>query len=587
MKPFDQWTYRDAAQAITKRKERSVGAEGYKANRALVEEHDFWQNGETWVGPRGSAAAWAAALREAIEKQHIPGAASLEALSNYARGEFGKEPLVQAVPAEPVAEGSEREDALTAEAEALIADLSAWWDDAGLWAKLRQAGIRSRWATWGTLRLRIRPGVLQEGENGAPQLPAFSSFAEALSAIEVSAPEPEHAIVLEHPDTGQRAALFTYEEGEQRQKRAELWYQDGEQTVFRILPEGGEVAEVDRYDWAGELPISEMDGELLLTEVVRRQEAALDFAETNVVKVGETAGFRERYTMNAEPNGIWTTAVPPGPGPHTQETDERGQTLYFHPVPRSMGPATTTDLVGRKVKSDQSGEQRANPGVHIADPVDPQFAITGAEYRRARVLQLCHQGHLAMIATGEASGFAYEQARAVFRGDLEWHKSPAEMALLRLLTALVRMADSMTSEPARVLERLRLVVTLTPDAGPISPELRAAVMQEVEKGLRSRESAMGMLGIEDVSAEMEAIQQDPAAQLGLLERRVGVLTLLMGANPDLSMVQAAIAVGWDEEEARKLFGEADAAAAQTRQGREEIAAALQRGREADPEREVA
>lgn len=581
MKPFSEWTYKDAVDEIAARKEARVTEAGYEANRAMVEDHDFWQKGETWVGPRGTAAAWAAALKAAIEQQHIPGAASLEALSNFVRGLFGKEANVQAVPAQPVAEGSEEEAALKKEAAALVALLSTWWDRVGLWANLREAGARSRWATWGALRLWIPEGRLEEGTEGELKLPSFPSFEEALEAIELSAPEPDHCIALTHPRTQQRAAVFHFVSSDAagtETKRVELWYQDGESTHLRILPESGSPEDDGPYPWGGALPVAEMDGQLMLTPVVRRQEAALDFAETNVVKVGETAGFRERYTMNAEPNGLWLPTAPTGPGPHRSVEDGKGGRVYFHPLPRALGPAVTTDLIGVKTSVDGGKETRASPGVSIADPVDPEFAIRGAEYRRKRVLELCGQGHLAMIGTGESSGFAYEQARSVFRGDLEWHKSPAEMAVLKLFIALIRMAESMTTEAPGYLERFRLVVTLTVDPGPVSPEFVEQTMALVEKGLLARTSAMGRIGVEDVAAELEAIAQDPEAQLGLLRKRVEIMTLLMGASPELPMVQAAVAAGWEEAEAKQLFAEADAAAVQARQGREEIAAALREGR---------
>lgn len=597
MKPFAEWTYQDAVKEIAARKDRRVGDAEYKVNRAMVEEHDLWQDGDMWRGPRGTDAAWAAGLQAAIEKQFIPGGAVLEALSNFARGLFGKEANVQAVPARPLAEGSEEEKRANEEATELVEMLSVWWDRVGLWKMLRHAGARSRWAGWGSLRLWIPEGKLEavQSEEGSPpvrELPTFQSLEEALSAIDLSAPEPDHAIVISHPETQQQAALFHFVDGEspgdREKSRVELWFQDGEETRLRILPQTGDPEELGPYAWGGALPVTEMDGELMITEIVRRQESGLGFAETNVVKTGETAGFRERYTTNAEPNGVWLQTPPSGvPNPRSMR-DESNALWYLHTIPRSLGPAVSTDLIGIKMKATGPGEAevRATPGVVIADPVDPEFAIKGAEYRRKRVLELCGQGHLAMHGTGKASGFAYEQARATFRGDLEWHKSPAERAILLLFQALIRMAESMTAEAPRWLERFRLIVTLSVDPGPVSPEFREQIMTEVEKGLRSRASAMGLLGIEDVGGELEAIEQDPEAQLGLLRKRVEVMTLLMGASPGLSLVQAAVAAGWDEADARKLFAEADAAAVQERQARDEIADALRRGR-GEPEPAVA
>jgi len=581
MKPFAEWTYEDAVGEIAARKRARVGEDGYKANRAMVEECDYWQDGATWVGPSGTAEAWIAALKAAVAAQHVPGAASGEALGNFARGLFGREANVQLVPAKPVAEGSDEKARLEKEADEILEVFAAWWDRVNLWARLREAGVRSRWAGWGSLRLWIPSGRLTTKGDGSRALPSLPTFAEALGAIELSAPEPDHAIAFTHTDSQDRAALFHFVEEVDGKSvsRVELWYQDGDSTRLRILPQQGEPEDLGPYQWGGEVPMAEMEGEILITEAVRRQEAALSFAETNVVKVGETAGFRERYTINAEPNGIWLPSRPITDGVVRSHTDEAGRTTYFHPLPRSMGPSKTTDLVGIKVEAGVDGEKRATPGVTIADPVDPEFATKGAEYRRARVLQLCHQGHLAMLSTGEASGTAYEQARAAFRGDLEWHKSPAEMALLRLFTAVVRMADSMTGAPSGILERFRFLVTLTPDPGPVSPAYMTEIREQVAAGLSSRERALAALGVEDVAAEIAAIDQDPASQISTTAKRAEIIGKLMAASPGMPMVAAAIVAGYEEAEAKKLFGDADAAAAQERQGRQEMADALNRGRQ--------
>lgn len=533
MKPLAEFTLDDAIAEIEARK-ASLGEGGFDANRKLIEEQDFWQDGETWKGPRGTPAAWAASLKEAVANQHIPGAASFEALNNFLRGLFGKEANIQAVPVADDSVGDQgNSDEEVAEARQLVDFLTEWWDDVGLWGILREAGRRSRWAGWGDVRLWIPDGLLEDGGDGSTRLPIRDDFASALAAIRVSAPMPDSGISFRHPSTQSQASIFTYTDDDDNLK-AELWYQDLEQldengkplTVLVILSDEGREGPYE-YEWGGRIPQAEIKGEVMITDVVRRQEAALNFAETNIVKIGETAGFRERYTGNAEPNGIWLTTRPTTLGPTREITLDDGSKLYFHPTPRSMGPSVTTDLVGIKIETSDEGERRATPSVTIAEPVDPAYGIAGAEYRRKRVLELCGQGHLAMIGSGESSGFAYEQSRAVFRGDLEWHKNPVEMAIASILETVIVMAESMMSSPPRYLERFRIVVTLTVDPGPVSPEYQNQVMVMVDKGLLSRPSAMSRLGVEDVQGEMDAIEQDPSAQVGRWKAIAEVLRELL------------------------------------------------------------
>lgn len=583
MKRFEEFTYQDAVDALAARKAERVG-DAYDVNQKMAEAGDFWQDGSLWVGPRGSDEAWNAAIKAVIARQFVPGGAVLEAIGNFVRGLLGKQANIQAVPLGPVEEGSDEANRLKAEADEIIEALSVWWDRVRLWQRMREVAARSRWAGWGAIRLRIPPGKLEreEGEDGVvTRLPRFDNFAEALSAVDLSAPEPVYCAVIEHPDTLQRAAIFHYT-GDDKRGRVELWYEDGEETVFRLLVEGGEEAEEEaRFPWGGRIPVAEMDGDVLLTEPVRRSEAALAFALTNTVRVGETAGFRERYTTNAEPSGIWLPTPPGNLGPHRTMDDGEGGILYFHPLPRSLGAGITTDLIG--VWGDAEGETRASPGVTIADPVDLDYATKGAEFWRRRVLELCHQGHLAMTTRGEASGYAYEQSRAAFIGDLDAHVDPAERALTETLEAAVAMAESMMVNPPGILERFRLIVTITPDPGPVSPELAQETRDNVKAGLLSRSTAMAKIGVDDVAAELDAIEQDPQSQIGAIKERVAIMLQLKAAEPDMPLVQAAIVAGWDEDEARRLFTETDAAAVQARQEREAIAAALRGGQgEPDP-----
>lgn len=587
MKRVEDWTYNDAVAAVDAHVNERVG-DDYATNAAMIEDGDFWQDGKHWVGPRGGDVAWEAAIKAAVERQHIPGGAILEGVGNFVRGLVGKQANIQAVPLE----GDADDEAAREAAAELVEALSVWWDDRRLWEKMRRVVARSRWAGWGTFRLRILPAKLERTrtEDGeVTRLPRMESFADALAAIDLEAPEPDQCVVIEHPDTGQRVAIFHYaviDDGNKGKNRVEVWYEDGDKTRLRVLEEGGEQVASGEYDWGGRLPVSEMDGELMVTEPVRRAEAAFAFAQTMVVRAGESAGFRERTTSNAEPAGLWLP-TPPVNGPVRSIDDGRGGTLYFHPLPRSLGAGVTTDLVGIVTKATDAGEERATPSITYADPVDPEFAIRPAHHWRARVLELCQQGHLALITRGESSGIGYEQARATFAADLDAHVDPAERALTEILEAAVTMAESMQANPDRWLERFRMIVTITPDPGPISPERRKQIIEEVKAGLKARSTAMAELGTDDVAAELDAIEQDPQSQLGAIKERVGIMLQLKAAEPDLSLVQAAIAVGWDADEARDLFGEADAAAAQARQAREEIADALRGGREGEPEPRVA
>lgn len=587
MKPFHEMTYSDAVALFgLKKRERGV-ADAYDVIRAMAENHDFWQDGDLWVGPRGqSDAEWQSRMKAAVERQHVSGGAVLEAQANFVRGLLGKQANIQVVPIGDHDEKGPEWERLTKEAEGIVEALSVWWDDVGLWAAVRRMAARSRWAGWGTLRLRIPSGRLVERETRdgvIQQLPTnMQSLADALAAIELSAPEPEHCVVVKHPDTQQHAAVFHFTGNDENGRAVnyiELWYDEtirGETyTMRRTLRQEGQDEGPFSYRWDGRLPVSEMDASTLFTRPVREAEAAYAFALTNVVKVGESAGYRQHVTTNAEEPGYWSYVKPAGEGPHETADDGQGKTIYKHRVPWAHGPGTTNNIIGIPAKTDDSGETIASPGFHVVDPVDPELATKAADFWRRTVLEKCYQGHLAGRATGEASGLAYEQARAAFAGDLQLHVDPAERAITQALESVIVIAESMMASPPKILERFRLIVTLTPDAGPISPERRKQIVEEVNAGLKARPTAMAELGTDDVAAELDAIDQDPISQLSMTERRAKA----MAAFPDeVPLVTRAILVGYTEEEARQYFGEADAARVRAEeQARDEIRDALERG----------
>lgn len=562
-------TLKDAQAAVS----AAVGDEKqYAANRAYIEKHDHWQDGDQWVGPRGSKEIWPQ-IKSAIRRQFVAVDVLGEVLDRVANALLQREPEVAFAPLEPIEEGEDGFEEQEEAAKTLQEYVSAWWDGVGLWKKARVATKRSRWAGRGVLRLWTPPGRLEKGADGKLRAPSELDFPAALELIELSAPEPEAAAVLREPETQRPYGVFLYEEG--GEPRAEVWSVDAESGETVLLVLGGEEDQEHRYQLGGLLPIVEMEAEPLITEPVTSQQNRLNFFESLLNRVGESAGFPERYTLNAQPHGIWSEA-PPTEGPPLQEMEFRGKKYYLHAAPRTLGSAVTTELLGVSTKDRDGKQQMATPGVVFKEPTDPEYAIRSATHARGTILKSCKQGHLAGESTAEASGDAYEQARADFVADLDDTRSPLEAMLRSLISCVVAFAADLSGE-ANPLKRYRCVVNLFVQTGPITPEAKRENASQVEKALLSREGAMVRNGVEDVAAELQRIEAEPETQLGIIQKRATVISTLMAANPEMSMVQAAIAAGYEKKEALELFGEADAEAVRARQGREEIAAALQEG----------
>lgn len=597
MSHFSEWTIDDVNEAIEALIDEQVGEDAFAQNEAYLEDGDHWQDGERWVGPDGgSDAVWKSRVKAAVQRSFTPVGAIEEALGRMANALLKKEPDVDIVPIEAPEEGSEEEERLEAEAKALKEVLTTWWDRKKLWRRAREAVIRSRWAGRGSLRTWIAPGHLsvrevEEGEGSSPSvttLPSGLELQEALDRVQIAAPAPDVAAVYTDEETQDRVAIFLYEEGDGTEA-AELWYVEDERTVLRVVSEGEE--EVFRVDLGGRLPIVEMEADLLITEPVRAQQAQLDFLNTLHGRVAESAGFPERYTLNAEPTGIWLD-YPPAEGPALEVDERDGETWYLHPAARELGAMVTTDLVGLITDSGDA-EKRATPGVVFRDPTDPDYAIRSISHAKRQLLGECKQGHIGLDSTREASGEAYQQARADYEDDLDGVRGPLEGMLRDLLEVVLAWAEAMgarSGESGGILERFRVVVNLNVKSGRTSPQEQQQNNANMKSGTVSQETAMALNGVEDVDAEIKRIRSQPDFVAGL--RKDQTTAILEFVREGVSYELAGQFVGIEEDDStlellRQMDSQRGTARAQSEAQDDEIDQALLAGTAATAARATA
>lgn len=557
-KTFGEWTREDAAAAIDDAIEQQLGEDAYEANHAIVEEGDHWRDGEGWVGPRSPEEVVWKEQKKGIERQFTPVDKIAECLDRIANSLLKQEPDVDFAALEPAEPGSDAEAEQQKLAEEMRAYVSSWWDSKKLWELARQVVKRARWSGRGSLRAWIAPGNLETTkttEGVTTRLPSNLDFAEALDRIDLSAPEPKAAYVYVDPVTRRRAAIYHFAEtteGEaQPEDKYELWYVDGDKAVLRVIGETEDKTEQYSVELGGRLPIVEMEAEILITEAVRRQQARLNFAESLLTRVAETGGFPERYTLNAEPAGIWLNTKPTS-GPALMEKKDGETTWYLHPAPRTLGAAITTDLRGIKKKDGEI----AMPGVTFKDPTDPDFAIKSSVHAARCILEQCKQAHVLMNSDAVASGYSREQARADYEDDLTNTKGPLEGLLRDLIEVVIAWAGQMASEHADFLESFRCVVNLQVNSGPISPEEQRQNNENMKAGTLSQKSAMSANGVEDVDAELQSIRDNPRAIVELRQAQADLISLYRGEG--MSWENAAIEAGVDEEERLEMFRTMDA-----------------------------
>jgi len=546
--PFNDWKYEDVVREV----DNSYVKADFQIRQDYAQDHDHFRTGKEWVGP-GEATT-----NSKIDQQFAPEDAIGEVISNVGNA-FGEPQLGMALLKEPPAQGE-----ISAELKARMAEglslLSQWWDDRKLQEKIIGLQRTAAWAGKAGLRLWIPGRFLRVNDGNSVTIKNTSDFAEALSYIHVATPLMDVATIIVDPATQDRCAVFMDSEVEwdsqgnkNESKRAEIIYLDPERdsdrdtdTILRIVYSGEEKQPLKAtLKLQGNLLFSEMAVESLLTDPVIRTQRQLNLLTTLVTRIAETAAFRERYTMNAKPQGSRIPyddgdTIPDG---SLLERDEEGRQWLVTPEARTLGASVTTELVGL-AKYDNNGDAKGveTPQVMVVDPVDPAPYIEAASKTRGRILRMCGQGHLAGDSNAEASGIAYEQARAVFEKDLNRRRIPEEGMLRELLTAVLAMAELITNKPGYFTSQFRVTVDQHFNAGPRSPDLVRLDLESYDASGMAIETLMTRLGVEDIDAEMERIHKsaefildvlDKTSKLSLTEESLSTLLQKLGVPQEI------------------------------------------------------
>lgn len=560
LKPIDQWTREDAVQAA-----KSGLPESFTAAKGMLEQHDYWQNGDLWVGQRGPKATERENLRR-IEPSLVPDPILEEVQENRSNGLLQREPAVSFDPVMPASPGTPQETEQRTRVERVVKALARWWDTKRLWDKADNAFGRTAYAGRAALRVWIAPGNLQSAEPSLVQrfigikppakIPTGLSLEEALDIIEVSDPLPDAATLYTVPETQRKAAVILDTQILNGQKRdiAEVWTVEGagqtKTTVLRIL--GAEKSDPITQDLGGRLPLAEMESKPIVTGPVIKNQSLLNFGNTILNRVLETAGFPERTISNAEPPGLWLP-YPPDPEASALEKDTSGSTTFWkHRTNWVFGFSTVTELIGAKQQQINAAgremEVIATPSITYKEPTDPQYVINAKSAVRDRIYHLVRQGHLASDSTAQLSGFAYQQARAQFEADLQKLKGKLEGMIRDVIEVVLAYAGLMSAEAKTFLQDFRCVVNLSVTSGPITQAEADLALKLRDGRLISQANAQGRVGIDDHAAETAAILADPMNRLAWVKAVADAITALQSAQPGITPEGIAFLLGLTPEQ---------------------------------------
>jgi hypothetical protein len=558
---------------------------------------DHWRAGGGFVGPTTASErseAESAAVRTGWSRRFVSENVLGETAKRARDVVAGKEPHWSAELARPLSEAEEEDaDKLPAEDRAALEEadgaMAEWWD--GRHGITLEAGERRKVTVHGAvkafalgikafgragLRIRIPHGRLQEEErtvieNGVERrtvarVLAVDTPREALRHIFAECILPDIGRLYTAPDTMYDLGVISYSDTDEidtsKQVRyAELTYLDyategvppfgqdrGEPlTVLRILQSSGEARggtakpaeqafDEWRFDLGGRLLYHEGLHERTATTQMLELQKALNTEATELAIVLDQEGFPEVILMNTLGPGTWVK-------------DETTGREKFVAAPYSRGPGKRSFFMGEPVM-DETGAARGytSPSVHQLQAADVEGYLKAMDARRRAMLRQSRQSWVEITDDAAASGESRVQALMDFLEEARDFKAVIDGALKWLLETVWALACDLAGDPAasrqtRFVADCKITVPFIPAA------LRDAILKERMEGLRSDETAMTDLGIEDVEAEKARIAESDRQKMTARKTQAEIVGAL---GRILSNRRALEFAGVDPAEAQQL-----------------------------------
>lgn len=538
----DTWTLEDARERVTTPK--------WLLSYRAFAEGDHLQagpltaSGLAALSGAGGLAGWIAPMLPAGHPNHrdqfdgiVRGFVSAnkigEVIGRHKAGVAGRQPSRGFESRVPVQQGKEMAPELQRLRETADGWMAARWEAEGMHGAFQAAIANLLYAGRQPVRLVLPRGYLMEGKV-LPRVPLETM----LGMLRLTYPRPEECTVYTDPDTFEQVGIFTFElDGN---SCAEVTWVDRGTGLTHIRQIGGD-GTVDEltYDFGGLIPVYEMVRTPLITQQIVQNQKALNLALSSIPRNVWSAGARARALFNVDPPG-------------RDLVDSEGNTIR-QLDPMDWGSGVINFLQGAPVKDEQGNiVNYANPSMHVEEPVDIAPAKDAVDAHAWEILSEARQLHAVMSADATASGISRIVARVEFMGSLTETKPTADGCLEWQMDTRLAMAEAFTGgreggkAPHPYSAYLRANAECKLDPGPITPEERKALDALVTSGRISDETAMALMGIEDVVEEKARKDRE--------NRMKNIFSLLREAD-ELGVDRYAALTIWGgvkEEEARAL-----------------------------------
>lgn len=459
---------------------------------------DHWQTGEGWIGPFpevNTNEPEAVALIVTLEEGFVSENVVREVVERHRNGVVGTEPNWYLTPIEPLAEGEEISKEMATKIKEASAIVSDWWDRRKVLNLLQDVVDRRLFGGSGTMRLfvpRGKVGDLGEVVNVTPGKGARRYvFAEA--------PEIGDAAIVLNLETYDTAAVYTWKEGSR--DYAEVSFltnpdEDESKTLVRTFGpdgsrKGGLMFEYEA-DLGGEILLFEMKGKPIITPQVIQNQKVVNLARTMMKENVIFGGFLQTVITNASVPGKW------------EMVDGKRK---FIPDSFVLSPGVVSFVQSQTV-TDQDGNERALPtSINYKEPVPVTTFTDTRDSAKEAILSEVKQLHSLAKGDGAASGEARKQARYDFLKSLLSTK-PEVDGLVRWVVTLVLEFEAAFTGRSGYFRDLRVVSDIKVNAGPLSADEKTEIRADRDAGLISEQTAMALLGVDDVDAEAAQIDEE-------------------------------------------------------------------------------
>lgn len=451
-------------------------------------EGDHYQEGQGWRGALPTDASDRGKTLEKIKALFSSQNVIKEVSNRLIGAVIGKDPEWNIHLTRPMKEEDKPTDQEIKNIDESEQALNEWWKTYKLHSELEDYLTMLLLGKKAVLRIYVPSKFIENGviEND-------SDLLVQLNKIRVEAISPEKATVFTDSITGDTAGMLSYKPEEGEPVVEICWIDEKGLTVLKkIVGENEETSDPINLD--GNLLMYEADVDLFITEQIRQLQMIVNKSVT-MLNSNLDAGFLERIFTNAMPNGRW-------------ETNEEGVEIFI-PGPMSIGVNTTNFLNGIETIDEDGKVKITTPGVHFREPTPNDTYVTAKAIAYTSILEEVQQKHALISGDAAASGESRIQALVDFISSCQTYKAAIEEAGIWLLETVLNFGFAISGREKDIGLysadfRCRL------DTGYLPAEMRKQIIEEYKDGMLSRETAMSMLGVDDVDAEISRIDSATA-----------------------------------------------------------------------------